>query len=368
MKAILLFLLIFGALCTHAQKFDIYVSDAGNFQNPPWQLLKFDEAGQNPSIFTNERVSWPQDILFLEDRNYALISNFGTNSIAIHDAVTGNYIRNFATGITGPTRLKIAKDSSLYVLQWNGNGRVRRYSLDGAYLGEFTKVGVPQSIGMDWDKEGNLYVSSYTAGIVRKYDPAGQDLGLFIQSNLVGPTNIWFNAKGDLMVLDYDEGTVKQFDESGNFKGWFIIGLKQCEGVAVLPDGDILIGNGGTGSVKQYDKTGLYKKDIILPGSGKLLTPNAVVLREQKTTSIQNETTAKSAFLIPGIGKQFQLHTDVDVFLSIDIYNSQGVIIESIVPGSSRIWDAESCSAGLYIAIFNDKFGKSRSQKLLVVK
>lgn len=368
MKVLLLCLLILGKCGLCAQEFDIYVSDAGNFQNPPWQLLKFDESGQNPEVFTNARLSWPQDILFLEDRHQALISNLGTNSIGIHDATTGNFIRNFATGIAGPTRLKMAKDSSLYVLQWNGNGRVRRYSLEGVYLGEFNTVGVPQSIGMDWDSAGNLYVSSYTAGIVRKYDPLGKDLGLFIQTNLVGPTNIWFNPNGDLMVLDYDEGSVKRFDASGNFIGWFILGLKQCEGVAMLPNGDILIGNGGTGSVKQFDRNGVYIKDIILQGTGNLLTPNAVVLREKRTTSTQYENSNKSAFLFPDIGTQFQMNVDVEWPLSLDIYNSQGALIRSLEPGSARIWNAESCPEGLYLAVLKDKLGRCRSQKLMVIK
>ena len=49
------------------QNFEIYVSDAGNFANPPWQILKFDQNGQNPALFINTNLNWPQDILFLED-------------------------------------------------------------------------------------------------------------------------------------------------------------------------------------------------------------------------------------------------------------------------------------------------------------
>ena len=47
----------------------IYVSDAGNFNKPPWQILKYDENGQNSKVFISEDqgLDWPQDIVFLED-------------------------------------------------------------------------------------------------------------------------------------------------------------------------------------------------------------------------------------------------------------------------------------------------------------
>lgn len=114
--------------------------------------------------------------------------------------------------------MKIGADSLLYVLQWSGNGKVRRYQLDGTYAGEFTSVGVPQSIGLDWDSNGNLYVSSYTGDNVRKFDPNGNDLGLFVTSNLAGPTNIWFDDNGDLLVSDYDGTAVKDLIPAEYFK------------------------------------------------------------------------------------------------------------------------------------------------------
>ncbi len=69
--------------------------------------------------------------------------------------------------------MKIGADSLLYVLQWSGNGKVRRYELDGTFVDDFTSVGVTQSIGIDWDNDGNLYVSSYGGDNVRKFDTNG---------------------------------------------------------------------------------------------------------------------------------------------------------------------------------------------------
>ena len=85
-----------------SQSFEIYVSDAGNFSTGPWQILKFDENGQNPSTFISTNLNWPQDILFLEDSGTVLISNLGSGRITRHDKGTGAYLSNFATGISGP--------------------------------------------------------------------------------------------------------------------------------------------------------------------------------------------------------------------------------------------------------------------------
>ena len=275
---------------TIAQEMNIYVSDAENFSNPPWKILKFDGNGENPQVFINDQLAWPQDIVFLEDQQVVLISNLNSGRITKYNSSTGVYIDNFATGIAGPTRMKIGEDSLLYVLQWSGNGKVRRYQLSGAFVDEFTSVGVPQSIGLDWDSSGNLYVSSYSGDNVRRFDPSGNDLGLFVTSNLAGPTNIWIHENDNLFVLDYDGTAVKKFNTNGIFQNNFITGLSQSEGVDFFSNGNILIGNGATHSVKMYDSNGVYIKDFIPNGSGGLINPNAVVIRENDPVSVPDES------------------------------------------------------------------------------
>ncbi len=275
---------------THGQDIEIYVSDAGNFASPPWKILKFDENGENPEIFIDTVLAWPQDIVFLEDQQIVLISNLNSGRITKYNSSSGEYIGNFATGIAGPTRMKIGVDSLLYVLQWSGNGKVRRYQLDGTFVDEFTSLGVAQSIGIDWDSEGNLYVSSYSGDNVRKFDSNGNDLGLFVTSNLSGPTNIWFDDNGDLLVSDYDGTAVKRFDSTGSYVNNFITGLGGSEGVDFFSSGNILIGNGATSSVKMFDSNGVYIEEFIPSGSGGLMTPNAVVIRKSNPVSVDDES------------------------------------------------------------------------------
>jgi hypothetical protein len=263
------------------QNNDIYVVDVGPNRGPPFQVLKFDENGENPEVFINTELNRPQDIVFLEDSNTALVSSLGSDRITKHDATTGNYLGDFAVGrADGPTRMKIGADNLLYVLQWLGDGKVLRYQLDGTFVDEFTSVGVTQSIGLDWDSQGNLYVSSFDGRHVRKFDSDGNDLGLFISSNLLGPTNLWFESNGDLLVLDWSGTSVKRFDSNGNYLGQFMSGLVQAEGIETLSNGHFLIGNGGTSAVKQFDESGNFVKNFIPGGSGGLATPVAVVRRE----------------------------------------------------------------------------------------
>ena len=60
-----------------------------------------------------------------------------------------------------------------------------RYKLDGTFVDEFTNIGVSQSIGLDWDSQGNLYVASFNQQRVREFDSNGTHLGGFINSDLL---------------------------------------------------------------------------------------------------------------------------------------------------------------------------------------
>lgn len=367
MKSFLAYLVLsLFSITLHSQDFDVYVSDAGNFNNPPWQILKFDSTGNNPVSFINSNLNWPQDILFMEDSNVVLISNLESNSIARFDAQTGAFLSIFASSISGPTRMKIGPDGLLYVLQWSGNGLVKRYELNGNYVDDFTAVSVTQSIGLDWDQSGNLYVSSYNGDHIRKFDTAGVDLGLFVNSNLAGPTNIWFDNLGQLFVSDYDGASLKRFDSIGAFLGVYISGLANSEGIAHLPNGNLLVGNGATHSVKMYDPTGLFIQDFIANGSGSLLTPNAVVIRFKENISIEEEKEVDIDFIFPNMGSLFQVEDDFGLRASgIEIRDEIGRLIYN-----SEIlnWDANSIPEGFYLATLIFKDGQKLNQKIQVKK
>lgn len=349
-----------------AQADGIYVSDAGAFFNfGPWQILHFDQAGQNPTDFITTELDWPQDILFLEDSNVVLVSNLNSGIINRHDATTGDYINAFATGIAGPTRMKVGPDGLLYVLQWQGVGLVRRYQLDGTYLGTFTSVGVPQSIGLDWDSVGNLYVSSYTADLVRRFDVAGGDLGIFNGQDLEGPTNIWFNDAGELMVADYDGGAVKRFAASGNYMDEFVSGVMEIEGVDHYADGRFLLGDGGTSSVKLFEADGTLIQDLVPSGSGGLVNPNVIVIRGPLTVGTPDlSRSAPNDPFVCNTGSVFTLRSDVrERIRTLRILDASGRLVEGTLRNT---WDASAQPPGIYLAAAEWKDGTRTTQRLQV--
>jgi len=329
-----------------SQNYDIYVSDAGNY-GPGSKILKFDPDGQNPVLFTDENIDWPQDILFLEEENVVLISNLNTNVITKHDSNSGDYIENFATVSGGPTRMEIGPDGSIYVLQWGGDGLVLRYDTNGTLLGAFTSVGVTQSIGIEWDDDNSIYVSSYGGGTVRKFDASGQDLGLFITSELTGPTNIKTDSNGDFLVLDWTDGNIERFDSQGNHLDTFITNISQAEGIAFYNDGNFLIGHGADGSVKHYDTNGNLLQEIIESGSGGLIRPNAVILRDPELSV--NEFKISSNFIFNNsIGKEFYINQNIKSKIKrLIIYDIKGQKIKEIPSINNKLH--LNLSSGVYM-------------------
>ncbi|MFZ1678552.1 MAG: hypothetical protein WAT91_14830 [Saprospiraceae bacterium] len=354
----------------NAQNMHMYISDAGNFNLPPWQILKFDANGENGEVFISNHLAWPQDILFLEKDNIVLISNLNSGQILRFNATSGAYINIFANAIGGPTRMEIGPDSLLYVLQWSGNGKVRRYHLDGTFVDEFTSVGVTTSIGLDWDTSENLYVSSYNGKFVQKFSPSGADLGKFISSNLDGPTNIWFDDNGDLLVNDYNGGAVKRFDSNGVFKSVFISDVPQCEGVDFLPDGSMIIGIGGTSTVSVFNSSGSLTNTIVPSGTLGLITPNAVVLRQDPSTSGTNNPSSYRDMNIvtPSLGVFFQFTVSdlVPTGSMADICTLSGVMIKKLMVSDSAFWDASDLPDGMYVITLPLRDNIIARQKIMI--
>lgn len=361
----LLMALFFTSLT--AQDFDIFVSDAAGFNVGPWHIYKYDQDGKNGVKFISDHLGWPQDIVFLEHENTVLISNLNDGTITKYNADTGDYIGDFATGIGSPTRMEIGPDSLLYVLQWEGNGKVKRYKLDGSYVDDFTSKGVTNSIGLAWDNAGALYVSSYDGKYVRKFGGTGVDLGNFISTNLNGPTNIWFGENGDLYVLDWQAGQVKRFNSFGAFQGAIVTGVGQAEGIDFYPNGDFAIGIGSASSVNVYHADGTFVKNLVAPGAAGVIRPNAVVFRQKNTTATQ-EVFKEMTFVTPSVGVHFQVsNPDVaESASSLEVHNSTGMFISKINFADSTSWDASNLANGVYHLTAKLKDGTIARQKVVV--
>lgn len=262
-----------------APRTEIYVTDAARFSNGgPYKVIRYDSDGEFAETLIDSNLAWPQDVVFLEDDGIMLVSNLSSNKIEKFDINTGEYQGTFATVSNGPTRMKIGSDNLLYVLQWNNTAGVLRFNLDGTLVDTFTSSGVNRAIGMDWDSNGNLYVSSFQ-GFVRKFDSEGNDLGSLITSNLQGPTNVWVTTNNEILVLDWTGGSIQKFNLDGSFIETFASGLSQPEGIDMLPGGQFLVGNGAASKLNLFASDGTQDGDFISAGFGGLLQPNGVIVR-----------------------------------------------------------------------------------------
>ncbi|MEZ4722555.1 MAG: T9SS type A sorting domain-containing protein [Flavobacteriales bacterium] len=364
------FFSLFISTTALAQEPFIYVSDVGDFQNGPWQILKYSGDGEFVGVFTTENLGWPQDILFLDEDSTVLIPNISTGRINTYNAQTGAWVGTFASGLSDPTRIVIGPDSLLYVLQWAGSNQVLRYELDGTFVDVFTNTGVNASIGIDWNSKGFLFVSSYYDAKVDCFDTAGNYVSTFVDSALAGPTNIWFDEEDVLHVLDFDGDAVKRFDTAGNYIDTWITGLDQCEGFAFMEDGSLLIGNGGTGSVKRYDSAGNYLSDLVMPGTGGLIRPNAVVIHMEipmdttdSSTAVGSLSSKNNVSVYPTAGRQFYCKEPVK---EVRVYSANAQVVYTGESPSSLVWDASQMPSGAYIIELRLSDGVIKRQKVLV--
>ena len=352
-----------------AQDLKIYVSDAENFAANTGKILQYDIDGSNPVTFIDEEMSWPQDIVFLADQNVVLISNLNSGRITRHNALNGAYIDDFAIVAGGPTRMKIGPDGFLYVLQWSTtNNKVLRFQLDGTLEDEYTDVGVPTSIGIDWDAGGNLYVSSFGQGNVTQFDTSGVSQGEFINSaELSGPTNIFFDNNGDLYVFDWNSGDIERYNSAGMHQGTFITGLGQVEGIDFLANGNLLIGNGSTAEVKQYLFDGTFVENTVESGSGGLEQPNAVIIFDRATLAVEDNTIANTQLVTPSIGSSFTVDAQVlSRFDSIQIFSTAGKLIETLSQ-QKQVWNASAYAEGMYFVV-GIQSNKKITQKIIIKK
>lgn len=348
-----------------AQNYYTYVSDAANFTSGPYQIVQFDTNGENPVVYIDDQLAWPQDILFIETQDVVLVSNLNSGRITKYDSTTGVYIEDFAQVAGGPTRMKVGDDGLLYVIQWsNSNNKVLRFQLDGTFVDEYTDMGVVQSIGVDWDDSGNLYVSSFAGGTVTKFDPNGDFDSVHVNTNLSGPTNVEIEG-GVMYVLDWNAGKCVRFNANdGSYIDDFITTLTNPEGLAFLPNGDLLIGDNGTNSVRRFDSAGTDLGDYTTGGG--LLTPNAVVLRDEIFLSV-NDNLPPGAFISPTVGDRFQFDLSyLGQLEEIRVYSVTGTLITTVQFEDQSSWNAQYLAEGIYIMVASSTSGQKSTQKIII--
>lgn len=155
-----------------------------------------------------------------------------------------------------------------------GDDSVRRYALDGTYLGDLVSPGaggLNDPLGMTVAEDGRVFVSGDLSGRVHIYDgQTGESIGSLDTFGLRGPAGLKIRD-GLLYVSDGRSGSVFRFNvETGDFVDRFISGLVVPEGLVWTADGsEIIVGDWWTNRLAVFDaQTGEFKRNIVTAGQG----------------------------------------------------------------------------------------------------
>jgi hypothetical protein len=147
------------------------------------------------------------------------VSGYGS-TVHIYDACTGAFLRVLDTRsrINGAQAVKIGPDDNIYVVSENLS-KILKYNRDTFdFMGEFASVnGGPT--GLDFDRQGRMYVARYGASSVRRYDTNGVFIDEPVPAGprLVGPDNgMLFGPDDKLYIPGYDSSNVMRFDPATN--------------------------------------------------------------------------------------------------------------------------------------------------------
>ncbi len=107
-----------------------------------------------------------------------------------------NWVRNGSLLILFTCAVNVASAESVYMATY-GSGSVVRY--DGAGQSTVVASGFGSTIGLAFDRRGDLFVGDWDRGQISKIDPAGK-VTPFVDVGLFGPMGLAFGPDGDLFV------------------------------------------------------------------------------------------------------------------------------------------------------------------------
>jgi streptogramin lyase len=226
-------------------------------------------------------LSRPQEVFLLNDN--LIVTGRDNTSLLKYNPYTGAFLGNFTSGysLDNPTKTTIGPDGLIYVSQWgNVQNKVVRFDTTGAFVDEFTNIGVQTGMGQLWDSLGNMYVARWidgSAGDVYKFDTAGIFQGVFISSILLnGPVNLWWADNGNIYVADWSDGAIKEFTPSGQLVGTPITGMTNVEGFDYDDQNRLYLCDWGGNQVRRYSSD-LSSFEVLINGSG-LSNPNDITI------------------------------------------------------------------------------------------
>ncbi len=101
-----------------------------------------------------------------------------------------------------------------------------------------------------------VYMATYGLGSVVKYDGTGQST--VVASGFGSTIGLAFDRRGDLFVGDWDKGQISKVDPTGKVSPFADVGLWGPMGLAFDPDGDLFVAHRGGGKIIRITPTGQH--------------------------------------------------------------------------------------------------------------
>ncbi|GMT41837.1 MAG: ATP/GTP-binding protein [bacterium] len=134
------------------------------------------------------------------------VTGMGTNRVFVIDTANRNKVSVLASGdkLASPNGIRLHKKNNRLVLNTWDTGEVFWLDFQGN-LKKYTDAALDKGLdGIDFDDEGNLYVSSFTGGKIFRISPRGKSELLI--SDIVTPADISLDRKKGLILIPSFKG------------------------------------------------------------------------------------------------------------------------------------------------------------------
>lgn len=272
--------------------------------------LKYESSIGRPATFVNGdfpgtpgTLAVPQGIGVQDSTNEIYISNGrGIDRVDIFDS-EGNYLRSIGSTGSGPGQFDEPADlrfnpntGDLYVADVF-NSRINVFDAQGNFKTSFGSFSGPVEGrlffgpgGMDFDKDGNLYVTDFSADVIKVYNPQGEQIRTIGSAGsgpgqFSGPGGLIISEKtGRIYVNDQYNGRVQVLDANGNFL--FAFGstgsqpgqFREPIGIDVDEYENIYVADSQNSRVQVFDKNGKFLASYGQPArnaEGEVVSPPA---------------------------------------------------------------------------------------------